>query len=190
LDPCLFTGHVFDPSNPNDSPSSSPLTLGLYVDDFVYFSEDPPIKQKNLALLLPLITVEFMGTVEWFLGTHFQWLASNNIVLVHLSQTGFAMHLIKDNNIQTWNVTLDVTPYSSGLPINAISKPDKPHNCPALIKRKRKYQSMVGSIGWLAQSTCPDLAPTHSFLYAYCNRPRYTPCITYSPQLTTVSHSC
>ncbi len=28
-DPCLFTGHIIDPSNPDIPPASSPLTLGL-----------------------------------------------------------------------------------------------------------------------------------------------------------------
>jgi hypothetical protein len=112
-----------------------------------------------------------MGMVEWFLGTHFQRLATDNIVSVCLSQTGFAAHLVKDNNIHLRNITHDATPYHSGLPINAIPKTDEPDNCPALIKWKCKYQSVIGSIGWLAQSTHPNLAPTHSFLSAYCNKP-------------------
>ena len=41
---------------------------------------------------------------------------------------------------------------------------------PTFAERKQKYQSIVGSIGWLAQSTRPDLAPSHSFLSAYCNK--------------------
>jgi hypothetical protein len=102
-DPCLFTGAINDPSNPADSPSSSPLTLGIYVDDFIYFSEDPAVKQKFETLLSSLVTVEFMGTVEWFLGTHFQWHAPDDIVSVHLSQT--AAHLVEDNNIHTHNIT-------------------------------------------------------------------------------------
>jgi hypothetical protein len=40
-DPCLFSGQVIAPSDSLDPPTSSHLTLGLYVDDFVYFSEDP-----------------------------------------------------------------------------------------------------------------------------------------------------
>ncbi len=60
---------------------------------------------------------------------------------------------------------------TAGLPINAISKFDKDDNCPALIKQKRKYQSMVRSFGWLAQSTHPDLSLTHSFLSMNCNNP-------------------
>ncbi len=102
---------------------------------------------------------------------HFYMLATKDIVLVHLSQTGFAAHLVKDNNIHTRNITLDATSYCSGLPINAILESDKLDNRPALIMHKCKYQSVVGSFGWLAQSTCPDLTPTHSFLSAYCNKP-------------------
>ncbi len=41
LDPCLYTGHIIDPSNPDAPPSTSPLTLGLYADDFIYFSKTP-----------------------------------------------------------------------------------------------------------------------------------------------------
>jgi hypothetical protein len=112
-----------------------------------------------------------MGNVDWFLGTYFQWSCPNNKVSVHLSQTGFAAHLIKDNNVHTRNITPDATPNRSGLPIDTCPKSDEANDCPALIERKHQYQSVIGSIGWLAQSTRPDLAPTHSFLLAYNNKP-------------------
>ncbi len=40
-DPCLFTGNLINPSNPMVEPSLVPLTLGIYVNDFAYFLEDP-----------------------------------------------------------------------------------------------------------------------------------------------------
>jgi hypothetical protein len=43
-DPCLYSGFIQDPNNPSGEQSASPLLLGLYVDDFVYFSEDPAVK--------------------------------------------------------------------------------------------------------------------------------------------------
>jgi hypothetical protein len=112
-----------------------------------------------------------MGTVDWFLGTHFQWLSFADKVSVHMSQTGFAAHLVEDNNVHTRNITPDATPYRSGLLIDAIPKSDKEDVCPALIKCKQCHQSVVGSIGCLAQTTRPDLAPTHLFLSAYNNKP-------------------
>ena len=33
------------------------------------------------------------------------------------------------------------------------------------------YQSLVGSIGWLAGVTRPDIAPVHSFLTSYNSKP-------------------
>ena len=170
-DPCLFSGHIIDPSSPTDSPTSAPLTLGLYVDDFVYFSEDPAVEAKFEHLLKANCTVDYMGTVEWFLGTHFQWLVKPGIVQVHLSQTGFASHLIEDNDIHLRNTTPDATPYRSGLPIDACPESDEDEENPTFRERKKKYQSIVGSIGWLAQSTRPDLSPSHSFLSAYVNKP-------------------
>jgi hypothetical protein len=170
-DPYLFTGNIIDPSNPAAAPSLDPLTLGIYVDNFIYFLEDPAVERRFEQLLAVMVTVEFMGNVDWFLGTHFQWLCSNVDISIHLSQTGFMVHLVKDNNVHTHNITPDATPYCSGLPIDACPKSDKANDCPALIECKWCYQSVVVSIGWLAQSTRPDLAATHSFISAYNNKP-------------------
>ncbi len=100
-----------------------------------------------------------MGTVKWFLGTYFQWMATPELVQVHLRQTGFASHLVGENNIHLHNVTPDATPYCSGLPIDPCPESDKDKKLPTFLKQKQKYQSIVGSIGWLAQSTQPDIAP-------------------------------
>jgi hypothetical protein len=170
-DPCLFTGYIIHSSNPDIPPASSPLTLGLYIDDFIYFLEDPNVEHLFEQLLSSLVMVNFMGTVKWFLGTHFQWSKAEDAVLVHLSQTGFAAHLVEDNNAHLCRVTPDATPYRSGLPINAIPESDKDENCPTFVDCKQKYQSVVGSIGWLASSTQPDLAACHSFLLVYNNKP-------------------
>ena len=141
------------------------------MDNFVYFSEDPDVEAKFARLLKEYVTVDFMGTVEWFLGTHFQWMVSPDLVQVHLSQTGFASHLVEDNNVHLCNVTPDTTPYRSGLPIDACPESDEDETSQTFIERKKKYQSIVGSIGWLAQITRPDLAPSHSFLSTYINKP-------------------
>jgi hypothetical protein len=170
-DPCLFSGSIIDPSNPDAPSSHHHLTLGLYVDDFVYFSEDPGVEAKFEKLLADHIKVDFLGTVEWFLGTHFQWMVSPDVVHVHLSQTGFASHLVENYDVHLRNVTPDATPYRSGLPIDACPESDEDETSQTFIDRKKKYQSIVGSIGWLAQSTRPDLTPSHSFLSAYNNKP-------------------
>ncbi len=92
-------------------------------------------------------------------------------VLVHLSQTGFAAHFVEDNNAHLCSVMPDATPYHSGLLINAIPESDKDEKWPTFVDYKWKYQSVVGSIGWLASSTWLDLAVNHSFLSLYNNKP-------------------
>jgi hypothetical protein len=44
-DPCLYTGFVRDPRDPSASYLAVPLSLGLYVDDCVYFLEDPMLRR-------------------------------------------------------------------------------------------------------------------------------------------------
>ena len=70
--PCLFTGIIGDPEDPTDSPATFPLTLGLYIYDFVSFSTFDEVEQKIQSALSRIIKVDFMGIVEWLLGIHFQ----------------------------------------------------------------------------------------------------------------------
>lgn len=41
------------------------------------------------------------------------------------------------------------------------------------VNRTHTYQSLVGSIGWLTQMTCLDLAAIHSFLASYAKCPSH-----------------
>ncbi len=99
----------------------------------MYFSKDPTVEAKFERLLKQRATVNFMGTAKWFLGTHFQWLVTLDLVQVHLIQTGFASHLVEDNNIHLRNVTPDATPYCSGLPIDACPESDEDETNPTFI---------------------------------------------------------
>ena len=100
-DPCLYKGV---PSSPDDrdpacvaqfpgghaAATDKLLHLGLYVDDFVYFSEDPEFERRFERLLGAKLKDEFMGTVNWFLGTHFEWSHhQDGLLLVHLSQEAY-----------------------------------------------------------------------------------------------------
>ncbi len=58
-DPCMFTGSICNPNNTAEDIPAAPLTIGLYVDDFVYFSEDPEVEQWFEQLLSSLVAVNF-----------------------------------------------------------------------------------------------------------------------------------
>jgi hypothetical protein len=83
-DPCLFTGNIINPDDPSAVVSSTPLTLSIYVKDFRYFSVDAAVEATFRHLLKKYVTVDFMGSVECFLGMHFQWLVTPYMVKAHL----------------------------------------------------------------------------------------------------------
>jgi hypothetical protein len=142
-DPCLFSGNIVDPSNPIDTPLSEPLTLGLYIDNFVYFSASSKVEAKFQHLLKQHVTVDFMGMVEWFLGTHFQWSMTPDVIKVHLSQIGFASHLVEENNIHHCNITPNATPYGSGLPINACPELDEDMESSMSLECKKNTKALL-----------------------------------------------
>jgi hypothetical protein len=120
-DPCLYTGFMRDPRNPSAPHSDVPLSLGLYMDDFVYFLEDPNVEVLFECLLQERVKVDFMGLVEWFLGIHFLWRFTSSPVDVHLNQTGFAANLVELFYQDSWDATPTATPYWLGVPINSIA---------------------------------------------------------------------
>jgi hypothetical protein len=169
-DPCLYTGFVIDPSDPLSSPTSKPLSLGMYVDDFVYFSEDLKVERLFCRLLSERCKADFMGIVEWFLGVHFSWRIAPSSVAVHLNQSGFGTNLVESFSRQARSETPTATPYRSGVPINSIAPSLDADDSPAQIRCKEAYQNLIGSIGWLSSTTRPDIAATHSFLSSYTNK--------------------
>ncbi len=123
------------------------------------------------CLLAQWCNVDFMGIVNWFLGIHFSWRITPSLVTVHLNQSSFVNNLVKSLSLQDRNQTPTVTQYGSGVPIDSIAKSMEADVSPALKQQKEAYQILVGSINWLAHSTCPDLITAHSFLASYSNKP-------------------
>ena len=86
-DPCLYSGKVSIPGQP---PSSPELYVGIYVDDFVFYSTDPATEQLFRDAMARRITVDFMGEVDYFLGTAFTWKPHpDGNLSVHLCQSAF-----------------------------------------------------------------------------------------------------
>ncbi len=112
-----------------------------------------------------------MEIVEWLLEAHFLWRITPSSVLVHLHQSGFAANLVESLFRESQDPTPTATPYRSGIPIDSIAPYTEADNCPALLHQKEACQSLIGSIGWLAMTNCPDLSAVHSFLSPYNNKP-------------------
>ena len=178
-DPCLFVGV---PSWPGDlasadgtlasSPDDKPLHVGIYVDDFVYFSEDDAIESRFEQILKSQFNIDFMGTVNWFLGTHFQWSEHHDGHLsVLLSQKAFAQNLVERHRLNNINYNPRVSPYRSGYPIDSFPSAEVDEDDKHFVRRRHSYRSLVGGLNWLATNTRPDLAPVVSFLASYNHCP-------------------
>lgn len=183
-DPCLWVGTPSSPDCPanqaNASPNrqsppspecptnnvnashkdDAPLYVGLYVDDFVYFSEDDDVEKRFERLLGDRIKCDFMGTVNWFLGTHFEWADhADGALSVHLSQAAYAQNIVERLKLDDSNFNPKATPYRSGCPIDSIPPATIDENDPYFVRRRESYRSLVGNLTWLATNTRPDLAP-------------------------------
>jgi hypothetical protein len=170
-DPCVYTG-VVNPDADYD-PATSPrklLHIGIYVDDFVFFSEDPAEEELFRKTLASKIKVDFMGDVDYFLGTAFTWKRwDDGHLSVHMGQNAFVEYLGHRFALTNFVPVPNMTPYRSGLPIDAIPSPNPKE--PDFKRRRKLYQSIVGCINWLAVCTRPDVSPALTFLASYSTAP-------------------
>eukprot|EP00804_Cyclotella_cryptica_P030371 CCRYP_011900-RA/>CCRYP_011900-RA protein AED:0.20 eAED:-0.11 QI:0/0/0/1/1/1/3/0/1923 len=160
-DPCLYTGVLHDDAATSSRPPSptsvlgisppvslskrQPVHVGLYVDDFVFYSACDEEQQRFQRILASKIKVDFMGDVDYFLGTAFTWKRHTNGELsAFLSQTAFTEYMAHRFAVDNMTPVPNMTPYRSGLPIDAIPPPDPKD--PDLTRRTKCYQSMVGCI--------------------------------------------
>ncbi len=91
--------------------------------------------------------------------------------MVHLNQSGFPTNLVESFFHEPCNPTPTATPYRSGIPIDAIAPSTDNDVSPAQICCTETYQSLIGSMGWLAMSTRPDLTAVRSLLSSYSHKP-------------------
>ena len=115
----------------------------MYVDDFVYFLEDPSVEALFCWHLAECCKVDFMGIVEWFIGVHFLWRIAPSLVAVHLNQSGFATNLLESFARNSRNKTPTVTSYPSGVPIDSIAPSLDADYSPAQLHCKEAYQSLI-----------------------------------------------
>ena len=107
-DPCLYSGHV---NTSSGTTFTHPLHIGLYVDDFVFYTKDKTHEAAFKSELSKHIAVDWMGDVDFFLGTAFTWQRlDDGSISVHLSQATFTEHLAHRFLVDTMNKTPNMTP--------------------------------------------------------------------------------
>ena len=134
--PCIFHGEIL--------PGKPPLYLGVYIDDFIYFSTDKTVEKAFETKLSALTDVDFIGDVSHFLGIKFTWTNSPSSLSVHLSQGLFVENLAYNMGLDPDSKSAPKAPYCSGLPIDSI--PTTPMSTSARADLKLKMQQIMGSL--------------------------------------------
>jgi hypothetical protein len=160
--PCLFVGTIIA--------GEAPIYVGIYVDDIIYFSPSNAVERKFEEQLSSLGSIEFMGQVTHFLGIEFTWHHhQDGNISVNLTQQSFIKMLLENLGYNSTTQSSFTTPYRSGISMDSIptvslSSVDQDQLC-------LQYQSLVGSLNWLAHTTPPDLSTVVSLLAQHQSQP-------------------
>jgi len=160
--PCLLKGILI--------PGDQPIYVGIYVDDIIYFSPSSYVEKRFESLLSTIGNVDFMGQVSHFLGIEFTWKhLPGGHLCVSLAQQSFIDTLLDNMGIDIDSNSSFSTPYRSGYPIDSV--PFIEMTSSDRDSLRLKYQSLVGSLNWLAHTTRPDLSTVVSLLAQHQNLP-------------------
>jgi hypothetical protein len=153
--PCLFMGSLI--------PGQPPICIGIYVDDIIYFSTSDVVEKDFEHKLSSLGSVDFMGQVSHFLGIEFAWKHHlDGHLSVSLTQQSFIDTLLESLDITIDGQSFYTSPYRANCHIDSV-----PFQEMTAIDRDRlrlRFQSLVGSLNWLAHTTRPDISTVISLL--------------------------
>ena len=159
-DPCVFKATPIE--------GEPPIYVGMYVDDFIYYSKSDAVEQWFEACLGSKLRVDFMGAVSWFLGCSYEWHHTKDGRLVcHISQQAYVEHLL--DKFEMTDCVPSRRLFQSGLPIDSINRSNVPtRDYAEFVKR---YQSLMGGLTWLVTSTRPDINVATKLLSQYNSCP-------------------
>ncbi len=111
-----------------------------------------------------------MGQVTQFLGIEFTWKChQDGHISVSLTQQSFAETLIESFDFTSTSLSTFTTLYQSGLSIDSVPLQSTSSADRDILQLQ--YQSLVGSLNWLAHITRPDLFTVISLLAQHQSYP-------------------
>lgn len=203
---CSFIGSVI--------PGRAPLRLVIYVDDFLYYSEDKDVEAEFERLVTARFKVKLDELVGHFLGVDFSWHKNGSVTL---SQQGFAKNMVDEffadgityDNPKVKQTHRNNVPYVCGVDIESIPTAVQLSSADPTDKRLhargvKEYRHLIGQLNWLATRTRPDLLyvttrlaralahPQGDHVTAYKQVLRYLHCtaelgLTFSPEGTPMN---
>ena len=148
------------------APGEPPLYLGLFVDDFIYFSASPTVEQKFEQEFSKSHKIDFQGEVSHFLGIKFTNVKHNDGNLdIYMNQPVDIQDLIRKADLHHDSSNSVKAPYRSGLPVDSV--PDIEMSTTERAELNQLLQEYVGSLNWLANQTRPDLSTITNLIAQY-----------------------
>ena len=143
-----------------------PIYVGIYVDDFIYFSESRKVEEHFEAQFEKHFKVTWEGDASHFLGIHFQTHRyENGDVWIHLSQEAFIDTLVQKVGLDGPISATTPTPYRAGYPVDKI--PQATYTTTQQNKITHRMQQLTGCLQWLSTSTRPDISTITNMLSKY-----------------------
>jgi len=90
---------------------SSPIYLGIYVDDCIYFSTYSEVEKKSETALILLLNVEFTGPPQYFLELKVKCKKDENHLNVFLSQEVAVIELLHRTGLSNISTKSNNTRY-------------------------------------------------------------------------------
>ena len=148
-----------------------PIFVGLYVDDFCFFSTSDAVKDEFCRRLNQQYTVSYENQLEWFLGMQFVWrFHPDGYLQCHIHQEAFIMDILDQLQLLNCNTSTRAMPFRSGFPVDTIP-PSQLETSAQVVVTKQYQQLVLGDLNWLSISTRPDLTSILTLLSEYTHKP-------------------
>jgi transposase InsO family protein len=136
------------------------IYIALYVDDFLVLYDNPKKKKWLLENLEKKFKIKDLGTARQCLGME---ITRNETGTLCVSQRKFIEKLLRDNGL------VDCKAVKTPLEVDSHTNFAGGEGNGDLLDQQNKlrYQSLVGSLNYLACNTRPDISATVSFLSQY-----------------------
>jgi len=134
-DTCIFIGRLI--------PHQAPLYLGLYVEDFVFFSQSQTVAQKFMNDISKQIKCTFTNKIDYFLGIKFECSKDKKKnITIQMNQDAYIKILLIQLNLHHSGINTPLTPYRSGYLIDTI--PKKEYTSKTRERLIKKMQFLIG----------------------------------------------
>ena len=112
--PCIFSGIIIE--------GEPPLYLGLFVDDFIYFSDSDSVEAAFKTGFASHFTADYQGNITHFLGIKFTCIREEDDLTIYMNQPNDVQELITKAGLlassQTAPKLLSQSTMTMPLPLN------------------------------------------------------------------------